>query len=367
MENLPATRMDIEMTGPEILSFLEGYELGTPGGLRYRHTAIPERIRAMQPLPFLVLRRSGRIAGLIGFSIREAQIAGESFQVSYIRYFMFSTTYRRKGRREGGKSSPGRTPGFLKEAVHRILEEPRLLLEGEEQAGTAPVLTYAFIEQDNERSAAFGEGMGFRKVREIDTYLYTRFLPRRHPGVERAGQEEQAWVLERLSSYYRSSGLFTSRNLFTGGQTWVCRQEGRIVAGLQASPEEWLIREMPGIDGFLFTRVFPYLPLLRGMISKGRLRFLALEGIWAGEGYEHCLPRIIAHALAVNRRKLAMTWADPGGPPAGALQRAGRRGMIGSLFHPARGNLVVRAIPGREDLADRIRQHPVYVSCLDMT
>jgi len=365
MKNRRTTHIGIEMPGREMLEFLSDYELGTPGKLRYRHTGIGAKIKAMEPIPFLVLRRDGQIRGGIGFAFRMVHQAGVSVPAFNIRYFSIAPPFQSTGKHPPARKSrePDRA-GMLKRYAGRIFNNPWLLLGKE---GKDPTFCYAFIEDENRRSSGFGETMGFVHVRYFQTLLYSRFFPRNDPGVTGVKQEEKDEVLEKVHSFYRNHILFTPRNLFYRDDYFVYRRDGKMVAGLQANPEKWIIRDMPGPDGFLFTRVFPHLPVFRKLIGKQSVKFLAMEGIWAEPGHEDDILKIIESVM--NRKKIymALTWMDADGPLYRMLKKTGRRGCIGNCFRPVKAAVVVRPSDGFDEGMEKMRTFPAYISCLDMT
>ncbi|MGC9471681.1 MAG: hypothetical protein ACP5D1_09060 [Bacteroidales bacterium] len=365
MKNQRITHIGIEMPGREMLDFLSNYELGTPGKLRYRHTGIDAKIKAMDPIPFLVLRRDGQIRGLIGFAFRMVQQAGVSVPAFNIRYFSIASPFQSTGQHSpAGKSRGHDRGGMLKRYAGRIFDNPWMLLGKE---GNDPAFCYAFIEDENRRSSGLGETMGFLPVRYFYTLLYSRLFPGNDPGVTGVKPEERDEVLEKVHSFYRNHNFFTPQNLFYRDDYFVYRRDGKIVAGLQANTEKWIICDMPGPDGFLFTQVFPHIPVFRKLIGKQSMKFLALEGIWSEPGHENDILKIMESVM--NRRKIfmALTWMDADGPLYRMLKKTGKRGFVGSFLKPVKARVVIRPSAGFDQGLETMKTRPAYISCLDMT
>ena len=92
-----------ERPSKELMDHLYSTVLGQPGGLRYRHKDLGERLNAPGENYFMFLRKKGRMMGSVGFVGRHMKTDGVQHDSWLIRYFsikapMRSTPKKRKGK-----------------------------------------------------------------------------------------------------------------------------------------------------------------------------------------------------------------------------------------------------------------------------
>ncbi|MCK5280392.1 MAG: hypothetical protein KAK04_17680, partial [Cyclobacteriaceae bacterium] len=85
-------------------------------------------------------------------------------------------------------------------------------------------------------------------------------------------------------------------NLFRQGEYFIIMENGKMVCGVQAIPDQWEILEMPGAGGKILMTVLPKIPVLKRLFNP-TYKFVFLESIFCSEGYERQLSLLLESAL----------------------------------------------------------------------
>jgi hypothetical protein len=83
-----------------LISYLKKTILGTPGGLRYKHTAQELKLKYAGETYFMLLFKMTRMLGSVGFCLRETFKASVPEKAWYIRYFSIYAPLRSAGRKK---------------------------------------------------------------------------------------------------------------------------------------------------------------------------------------------------------------------------------------------------------------------------
>lgn len=350
----------------ELVRHISGTVLGTPGGLRYRHKRVREKIRNLGTVFFMILRVRKRLLGSVGLVKRECIDMGSFSTAWYVRYFSIQAPLRsHKHENSGGKKAPRQDQGLLKGVSSVYFENPFKLSNPEDEGGKKTYI-YAYIEGKNERSLRFSEQMGLQKVRTFKTSVFSRFRSRSSKHCRLLNEDEIPSMQKRLEEFYSDHTMLCLENLNFASDYWVFVKDGTPAAGTKIHRASWELAEMKGLTGVLLFRVLPGLPFFRRFIQPDDFRFIALEGIWHAKGEEGCLNELISHIAKVTETPLIMTWADPGSRIYRSIDEKVDKGIAGRLFHPVSGEIRVKFVEFSENEKNVFLKNPAYLSAFDM-
>jgi len=351
----------------EIIDHMSHTVHGTPGKLQYQLSDVGKKMKAIRNCYYLTLWRGDRLLGMIGIVKRLTTYDGKNYNSWYLRYFSIFAPLRSEKHRK--KQVPSRQSSSLSNMLKSIavdmVENPDKFLEDSPLQENSFV--YGYIEKDNDRSQQFSEVGQFGNIRELYTILFSRFRPRLDPGVSRIAEEEKTVVIERLKEFYRLHTMFSTDNIFFEDNYYVYKQDGVIVAGLQANPETWSIKAMTGLSGWLIMDVIPKLPGLSSIVNPKAFQFIAMEGIFYLEGMQDCLIPLIESACQMNGVHFAMTWFDRRDPLLKTLDDINKYGVINRFFRRIPADIKIKFLQWDEQDTVIFRDNPAYISCFDTT
>jgi len=350
----------------ELLHHIESTILGTPGKLRYRFTKISEKLKTLTNSYFFILSKSSSILGSVGFCYRDAWIGDRKERVWYLRYFSIKAPMRSKPSQKRKKRNPDRGMSVLKRLALPYMNNPDMMEKpGVESSG--PTIIQGYIEKHNQRSVDFSESMGLERIGSFTTKVFSRMRPEKSARFGVLGSNEQKEMLGLLRAYYHGHCLYSENNLFYNNNYYVIREQGRIVAGVQANPDAWEIKAFGNPAGDLLVKVLPYIPLVRRIINPKHFRFLVFEGFYVEAGYETALIELLESCLAHSGHKLAMTWLDLRSPVLKILSESKALGRIDSLKGEFTADIRVKFVNIPDEVKEGYFNCPVYISGFDMT
>lgn len=359
--------VEVETTpSKELLDHMHSTVLGQPGGFRYQHTNLKDRLSAPGENYFMYLRKQGKMLGSVGFRGIREQIEGMEFDSWLIRYFsikapMGSVPGRRKGK-DDVKKENGRS-AILHRYIRPIAANPGLLRDSADRV--PPAILYGIIERKNLGSMNFSTQMGMETVRELASFSFSRLTPSKSAKVERLPENDQDQMLALLREFYKGYTLFIPGPLFTNDDYFIIREEGRIVAGLQIYPVEWRIVHMgSGVtDGLI--RLLAGIPWVRKRIDPERLRLLAFDGIYCEKGYEKALYELMEGVLEQSGTYIAMLLADSKSDLYGIFRDHGRLGFLHRILGTVMADVRIRFVNLPEKVRRGLLDRPTYISTFD--
>src|SRR5690606_4600155 len=163
--------------------------------------------------------------------------SGKQISSFYIRYFSFKDNYRRK--QINGKISNRKSD--LRDEIINILSG-KSLIEGTNDK----FYHYAYVDPRNLRSALLCKEFGFESVRKFSTLIFNRLNPKEDNRVLEISSAQVSEVKELLKDFYLDYTMFSFENLFNSRKYYTIKDHsGKILAGVQAEPDNWEIHEMP--------------------------------------------------------------------------------------------------------------------------
>lgn len=273
-------------TSPELIELLEENAIGTPGeSMVYQHHDVPSKVETVSNPYFANLSIRNRLYGSICFSKREVYNLGKSCQVFYLRYF----TFRESFRTANPKNHTRREPSKIREDIVRLLDGEGLDYPGD-------LILYAYVDTDNIRSKRLIDEFGFQKLSNFNVIPFSRLWPKRSMLVEIVEETYYKKIRAKLVKAYNSELFVSFESLFNRGNYFIIKEQGKLVCGVQAIPDQWDILEMPGAMGRILMNIVPKFPIINRLFNP-TYKFVFLESMFCEDGYEHLLGSLFESVL----------------------------------------------------------------------
>jgi hypothetical protein len=357
----------------ELLDHLHSTVLGQPGGFRYQHTNLKERLSAPGENYFLYLRKSGKMLGSVGFCGKPSQVEGKRFDSWLIRYFSIKAPMRtvpKKRKEKTELKDDSKRTTVLGRFIQPVFANPSLLRgTGEEGEGPVdqqgPAIIYAIIEQKNLRSMNFSTQMGLETIGEMASFSFSRLRPSKSSRMEQLAAEDQAGMLMLLQEFYRDYTLFISNPLFRNNDYYVIREASRVVAGLQIYHVTWRIVDIGSGPANTLLRLLSRIPWFQRRFDPERVRLLAFDGIYCEKGYESALYELMEGILEKTSTYLAMLMIDRSSDLFRIFETNQKLGLLHKLFGTFSADIRVRFINMPEQIRHYFLTHPTYIPTYD--
>jgi hypothetical protein len=353
--------------GSDLVDYLSSNVLGTPGGLRYKHTQTEEKLQNLGEGYFLLLRKGGRMLGSVGLCYRETLFSETAYVSWYVRYFAIKAPMK-AARPDPEKilENAGKGLSLIRQTVAPYLQNPCEYLKNL-PAGTEKSLVYAYIEKDNIQSAQFAVQNNFETIRKLTTYLFSRFIPRKSKNVSFIKEQEKEEVREHLREFYRDHSLYMEQYLFFKDNYLVFKKDGVIRAGMQANPDMWEIQDMNGLFGKFVTHILPNIPVLNRIYNPRKLKFVAADYIFWEPGFEFAVSELFETACKINKRGLLMAWPDSEGKLIHTMNSSIKQGIIGKLNNRVEVDIKVKFNAYTDEEKKVFYKNPSFISSFDLT
>jgi len=348
----------------KLLALLDNTLWGTPGHTMYKHLQTRLRAFDIKAPFFFILERASSILCAVCLAWRSVCLQEKAIDSYYVRYFVANASINRDGLRN--KNAPKQKPkGFIKQFMEDIFSAGATIKDP--LAKDRPSLFYAYVERENEQSMHLCNYFGFRSIRKLATLPFSRFNPRRNPSVRKMKAEERESVFLLVRRQYASHGLAVFEHLFFNGNYYVVELDGEIVAGAQANPVSWAIKELGGVTGKVLVKLLPYIPYLNRLINPGLFNYSALEGVFVQDGYEWVLDQLFESIIADQGHTVALMWFDTECPVFSLVKEHCSLGLMNKLNSGTDADVVVRGEMLCDDDWVELENTPVYISCFDLT
>jgi hypothetical protein len=352
-----------------ILDILNHAVQGSEGGLRFSLQNIAERIKAYgDQIRFVSLYRKNQVTGTVGSCFRISGQGKLRYHTSYIRYLAFQSVYQsdpgwRRRRKEIIR--PEKDDRF-KEKTLEIFSKPHLLGINDVTEEDKHIM-YAFIESMNERSKNLVNQAGFEYIRSFLTVAFSRFSPKSDPRVSKLAEEEKGKMESLLHDFYKDYSFFSTEHSFFGGNYYVLKENGEIVAGVCGIPSAYKVYDMPGIWGWVIMKVLPGLPYFRRLFRPGEFRYLVLDSIYYKPGKEKLLGDLFESACAANGFNTGLTWLDDRSVLYDKIRTGVRMGSLNRMLNAKPGLVYSRFINMKDEEKDCFFDAPAYISGFDFS
>ena len=353
----------------EINDLLASTVVGSEGGMQYTMRNIPARIANYgDSIRLVSLIRNYSLAAVIGACFREGSLGGTLHNCVYLRFLSFRQQYqtdmrKRKGGHEAHQKQEGES---FRNQTLGIFSKPHLLgFKGIKENGKS--IMYAFVESKNERSKALIQKTGYDYIRSFLTLAFSRFNPRPDIRVSVASMSEYAEISEELRGFYKDYSFYFDQFAFHNDNYYVLRESGRIVAGVSAIPTEYVIKNVPGVWGWIMMKVLPFAPLFKRLFEPGLFRFVSLGSIFYLPGREDALAPLFESVCATTGMNTCLTWADDRGPLYETLRTRVRMGALNRILNAKPGLVYARFINYTEEEKEPFYDAPAFISGFDFS
>lgn len=350
----------------ELIDHVHSTTLGQPGGFRYQHVDLVDRLNAPGENYFMFLRKNGKMMGSVGFVGRHTQTGGQEHDSWMIRYFSIKAPMRAVPKKRKGKADlkdENKRTTVLGRFIQPIFAHPSQL-RGEEDANK-PSIVYALIEKKNLRSMNFSSQMGLETIGEVASFSFSRLTPKPSPRMELLPDLEKEVMEVLLQDFYSDYNLFYSSSLFKDEGYFVIRDSGRIVAGIQEYPVTWRIMDFGSKFANAVVRMGTKIPWVRKRVDPDEVRMLAFDGIYCEPGYEESLYELMEGVLAKRQRYLAMLMMDQKSSLYKIFSEIGKLGPLHKVLGSFEADIRVRFINISDPVRKIFLERPTYIPSYD--
>jgi hypothetical protein len=352
-----------------ILEILNHAIQGSEGGLRFSLQNIAPRIAAYKnQIRFVSLYKKKKITGTVGSCFRVSGQGHLKYPTSYLRYLAFQSTYQsdlnwRERRKESKK--PDKDDSF-KQKTLEIFSKPHLLelddvFEGDKH------ISYAFVESMNERSKNLVNQAGYEYIRSFLTIAFSRFYPKHDKRVVKLRDEDKRKMESLLLDYYKDYSFFSTEYSFFGDKYYVLKEDGEIIAGVNAIPSVYKVYDVPGIWGWVMMKVLPKTPYYRKLFRPGEFRYLVFDAIYCKEGREDLLANLFESACAAEGFNTGLTWLDDRSQLYDKIKNGAKMGALNRMLNAKPGLVYTKFINLTQEEKDYFYDAPAYISGFDFS
>lgn len=345
-----------------ILSLLKKTVLGTPGKLRYRHTETEKNVEKFSNLSFIQIRKRDRVLGTAGFIERNITFGSSTLKALYVRYLSVFNPFK-SSKQSDHKVAATRKKNPLRIEIERIFKEE---LEKTFKSSGKSGVYYAYVEADNLLSKELCQSFGFKEIRVINTFLFSRFFPKEKKNVVKIDDNEYGSFRGCLRHFYKEHNFVFTDSLEDFGTCFILKENGDEVAGIRAIPVQWEIVEIPGFKGFLMLKVLPKIPYFNRIFNPDKLKFLAFDSLWYHEGHSDKPQKLMEHACSELGFYMGMIWEDQESITSKAFLTKNKMGLLHKINGIVSADLMIRDINMSQENYSALKNKPAFVSAIDM-
>jgi len=352
-----------------IIDILNHAVQGSEGGIRFSLQNIAARIAAYKDqIRFVSLYKKNRITGTVGACFRITGQGNLRYPSTYIRYLAFQSTYQsdinwRKKERAVIKQE---TDDSFKQKTLEIFSKPHLL-DLPDVFEKDKHIMYAFVESMNERSKNLVNQAGYEYIRSFLTVAFSRFSPKADSRVSKLREEEKSLMNDLLHGYYRDHAFFSTDYALYNNNYYVLRENGDIIAGVCAIPTKYKVYDMPGIWGWVMTRILPDVPYFRRLFRPGEFRYIVFDAIYCQKGKEPLLANLFESACAAEGYHTGLSWIDDRSELYDKLRTEVKMGALNRMLNAKPGLVYTKFINLTEEEKNRFYDAPAYISGFDFS
>jgi len=361
-------KVEVEtIPGKELIDHLHSTVLGQPGGFRYQHTDLVDRLNAPGENYFMYLRKSGKMLGSVGFCGKPTVTAGVAHDSWLIRYVSIKAPMRtvpKKRKEKVNLRDENKRSTVLGRFIQPVFANPSQLRE-DEIDGETPAIIYGTVEQNNLPSMNFSSQMGLETIGTLAGFTFSRMRPGKSDRMESLPGNEKETMLSLLKEYYSEYTLFFPEPLFKDDGYYIIKESDRVVAGLQVYPITWRVVDFGGGLANTVVSILTRIPWVKRRFNPRELRLLAFDGIYCEKGHESALYELMEGVLEKTKTYVAMLMMDKDSELYKIYHQHQKLGIIYKILGTFTADIRVRFL----NLPDKIRQyfldHPTYIPTYD--
>jgi hypothetical protein len=352
-----------------ILDILNHAVQGSEGGIRFSLQNIASRIAAYEDqIRFVSLYKKNKITGTVGACFRISGQEALCYPSTYIRYLAFQSTYQSDinwRKREKTVIKPESDDSFKQKTLD-IFSKPHIL-DLPDVFEKDKHIMYAFVESKNERSKNLVHQAGYEYIRSFLTVAFSRFTPEGDKRVSILTDAEKAKMNDLLKDYYRNYAFFSTDYAFYGNKYYILKENSEIIAGVCAIPTTYKVYNMPGIWGWVMTRILPGIPYFRRLFRPGEFKYLVFDAIYCRKGREPVLADLFESACAAEGFHTGLTWLDDRSELYDKMRTEVKMGALNRMLNAKPGLVYTKFINLTQEEKDRFYDSPAYVSGFDFS
>jgi hypothetical protein len=351
----------------ELLDHMHSTLMGQPGGLRYHHTNLEDRMKSGGENYFMYLRKSGKMMGSVGFCGKPSKTEGLAHDSWLIRYFSIKTPMRvvpKKRKDKAELKDENKRSTVLGRFIQPIFAEPSQLKKDNKDPGQ-PSIIFAIIDQSNLRSMNFSAQMGLETVGQMAGFSFSRLNPKKSKRLERISDRDKKEMMALLAQYYKDHTLFFTDPVFKNDDYYLIKDQGRIVAGLQYYPVHWQIVDFGGKLANLAMRWLTRIPWVKKRISLEQLNFLAFDAMFCEPGYENTFYELMEGVLEKTGTYISMLMMDESSPLYQIFKQKQKLGIMHRFMGTHHADIRVRFINMPEHIRSYFLENPTYIPTYD--
>jgi hypothetical protein len=318
----------------EALELLENAVFGNKG-IRYKHTNLHQTLSKLINPYFFYLYQQDELIGFYCLCKRNINFNQKNIDAFYGRYFV---------------------------SKHMGFGHGKLLkyqaVKYAESINVRSILFYSYIEQNNIHSLNISKNQNFISHAQIQSFLFFRFSPKICVNIDKISKNEISTIRELLKHNYKEHSLLLLENIGYDGNYFVYKENGQIIAGLQANPVLWKIIKIDGLLGRLLKTI-DKIPYLNRMLNTN-YQFLAIEGIYLkADCKEDILYKLLEHTLAHFKFNTALLQLDQKDILAKKLVLDKKLGIVNQLNETIITHVMLKTE------THNIDESPIYISSFD--
>ena len=340
-------RIVIERTrhyGSAFIALLERTIWGTKSTLYEKH-AVPESLDRISDAYFFSLKVGGELVAVCA-AYRKSIRVGD---LAYPAFYCFDLAV----------AGPKQGQGYGK--LLSTVQRSHLLTELKDGG-----IAYAYIEAENLRSLELARQIGFESIGRCDAIMFSRFHPRDDARVERLSGSQTEAVVRGLNEQYADHAFLDFEQSVKAQDYYILMESGEIVAGVQAIPQTYSLKRLPGVKGALLVHVLPHVPVLGAVFNPKNRHFHRFGNILVRPGSEAAAFTVMETILARHRLKLGLILTDKRSSVYQRIAPIRRFGLLQSGLRAA-----IQVVASFNNVSDaeiaEIRRRPVCVSIMDLS
>lgn len=294
---------------PDIVRLLESVVWGTEGA-RYRLAEIEMTLQYLPRPQFLSLVENHELQALRLVLEKTCDHHARPLACAYHSFFAVDPKHLGEG---WGRRLAEHTVSYL---------ESRL---------PARSLVYSHVEEDNARSLAVHEKLGYRRLGSFQTVCFNRVWPLVWWEPHKLAESEVPLMIHLLDTFYGTHSLLDFSLSLDRSRYYVIREDHSIVAGLQVFPQRWTIEDLGGFGGKTAVKVLPKIPFVRSVFNANDFKFLKVGNVFYRRGRAELIFKLLESVLAWHGLKTAVMFWDPSSPVYRTLAESGRFGFLDAL------------------------------------
>ena len=347
----------------QILKLLKEMTVGSVG-TQYLLKNIDERMHQLASKYIMYMTQSNTTIGTYTAALRTTKEDFGDVNAYYIRYFAFLDTIQAT---KGDHVRHDKPDGVFKGLVKRFLSKsPATFGIDHGEIAELPSFYYAFFDAENFRSTDMSKLMGLEAVGEFDTFTFTRMHPKKHAKVELLDPVHYHAMKERVIDFYSGFSVYTDQFMYANDSYYVWKENGEVVAGLQANKCNWEIKKMSGLGGLFTLNVLPHTPGVKRYFNPKKFDFLTYDFIYVKPGHEDKLELLFESMMNTYEVTFSLIWQDVKSPLHPIFSKM-NLGFLSNFSNVPTGKIMMTTNRMTDSQLNDITKKPVFTCAMDMS